>query len=155
LLLNIIHLLVLLRFIIIASRKVEKIFLFIFFKLFYFIKERSFIIKTYGRAINDAKRETKDRDTSGDLPLVKSRKLVLDDAYDHIAEGNGSAYTQYEQHQEEQHGEELRDYREFCQGFRVRNEGQACPCTYDATDIIAADLMGEIAQNSKDSRARH
>lgn len=81
--------------------------------------------------------------------------MVLDDADDHIAKSNSSAYTQYEEHQKEKHGEKLRYHREFRQGFRVGYESETCPGTYDAADIVATDLVSEIAQDSENGRARH
>lgn len=124
-------------------------------KIILFSKRKKLLYKTYRCAINNADRKTENRNASGDLPLIKPRELVLNDADDDIAEGNGSADTQHEEHQEEEHGEELWHHREFRQSFRIRYEGQTCPSAYDTANVVAADLVGEIAQNSEDSRARH
>lgn len=81
--------------------------------------------------------------------------MILDNTDDHVAEGNGSAYTQHEEHQEEEHSKKLWYHREFRQGFRIGYKGQTCPSAYDTADVVAADLVGEIAQDSEDGRARH
>jgi len=78
--------------------------------------------ETYRRAIDNANREAENRNASGDLPLAESRKSIFDDADDYVAESDISAYAEHEEHQKEEHGEKLRYYREFRQGFRIGDE---------------------------------
>lgn len=111
--------------------------------------------KTHGCAIHDADCEGEDGDTGRDLPLLEARKLVLDDADDDVAEGDGGADTQDEEHQEEEYGEELRHHLELRQGLRIRHEGQARSATHDAADVVATDLVSEVAQNPEDRRGRY
>jgi len=111
--------------------------------------------ETYRRAIDNANREAEDRNASGDLPLAESRKSIFDDADDYVAESDISAYAEHEEHQKEEHGEELRYYREFRQGFRIGDESQAGSAANNAAYVIAADLVSQIAQNTEDGGARY
>jgi len=90
-----------------------------------------------------------------DLPLAELRKSILDDADDYVAQSDVSADAEYEEHQKEEHGEELRYYREFRQGLRIGHESQAGSAADNAAYVVAADLVGQIAQDTEDDGARY
>jgi len=111
--------------------------------------------ETYRRAIDNANREADDRNASSDLPLAELRKSIFDNADDYVAQSDISSYTEHEKHQKEEHGKELRYYREFRQSLRIGYESQAGSAANNAADVVAADLVGQIAQNTKYGRARY
>ena len=76
-------------------------------------------VHTYWRAVNDSNEEASETNATGNLPVWEMGKSVLNDAIDDSGERYAGAYPQDKQHQEEEHGEQLRDHGEFRQGFRI------------------------------------
>lgn len=109
-------------------------------------------VRIYRRAVRDPNDESEGRDPEGYFPLIDLRKLIFDDADDNARERNSWANPEYEEHQEEENRKYLWYDGEFRECLGIGDECQSGAGSHDGADVVASELVSEIAEDPEDRR---
>ena len=93
-------------------------------------------IGALGCDVKESQEEPGRADPQGDPLLVPLGKLVANDGDDGPGERRSTSHAQREQHQEEEHREDLRHPIKSCQNIRIRNKRQRSPASYNTIEGI-------------------
>lgn len=88
------------------------------------------------------------------MPLLQCGELILEHRCQARHHAHVAANAQHEEHEEEQHREELRHKLKLGYGIRIRNECQTGAAIDDTRNIRGIILIRQVAQNAKDDDAR-
>lgn len=88
------------------------------------------------------------------LPLLEVGKTIANGGHCTGCHRYVRADAQHEEHEEEEHGEDLRQLLELGYGIRIGNEGQAGATFDHLANVIGTNFVGQMAQNAKDREAR-